>query len=77
MSVIPCASITRSRRGFLDDADGVPGFGDRDSVGRGLSGFMFGFFSGLEAAGDVFQGSFLPMAGSSLLVRLCNEAALW
>jgi hypothetical protein len=77
MYAIPCASITRSRRGFLDDADGVPGFGDRDSVGRGLSGFIVGFFSGLEAAGDVFQGSFLPMVVSSLLVRLCNEAAWW
>jgi hypothetical protein len=77
MYAIPCASITRSRRGFLDDADGVPGFGDRDSVGRGLSGFIVAFFSGLEAVGDVFHGSFLPMVVSSLLVRLCNEAALW
>ena len=46
------------------EAEGVPGFGDRDGVGRGLSTFNDGFFSVLEGDAEVFHGNRLPMVDS-------------
>lgn len=61
-SGIPSASITRSRRGFLRNAEGVPGWSARDGVGSGLSDFTEVFLSGPEGVEEVFHGNFLPMA---------------
>lgn len=61
LRVASSASITRSRRGFLREAEGVPGRGACDGVDSELSDFTEVFLSRPEGVEEVFHGSFLPM----------------